>query len=284
MCLALPVMSFHAAKVVSARIDANSAIHLQDERIQMQPPTSAPDEETLATEPPITGPKPKKHGERIIFATGTGHQDIMVAFSTVTLCKKKGEPECAAWREELNCDQIRTVAAVVQASKAVKAKWIMSKDVWEGCNHAGASLAYQVSVLRTVQTSRFHSEDARVCVDPATDDVEAWACECLDYVIDLCGGTNEECFVQQLCANGEVCRHWKDAHCQASLQQRLGVSSKSAQTNAPDRGADASLTGSLQPPLEPGALTAAAEWRTQASKRSISTDSLDSTVQGKCSQ
>jgi len=184
------------------------------------------------------------------------------------------------WCAGLNADQIRTLTAVIQASNSPKAEWITNDACEEGF------LLDEASLLSTVETSRIRTD---VCIDPGVDEPDAWACECLDHAVDVCGGTNEECFTNLMCDSPEVCVAWKDSNCNLDgaaidLQQRAGVSSESAQANAPDSDVDPSLTGSLQQPTGPGALIAAAERRTQVIKRSASIDSLDDTVQGKCSQ
>lgn len=289
------IMRFHSAKDdkvnrwVSTRIDASSHIHIQGNAA----PAPATDT-SLADEPAITGPVPKDdNGNRWFASNGAGEVTAVYAFKIATQCTSKGADQCSQWQVGLNCDQMLTLAAVIQASKAHKAQWIMNKSVSNACVSSGSlfkTQSKQVSLLRTVETSRGNSEDTRVCIDPAVDDVEAWACECLDHAIDVCDGANEECFVKLLCENNEVCDSWKGANCAAfsllasAMQQRTGVSSERPQANAPETGVDSSLAGSLQQPTDHGALIAAVERRTQVSKRSASLDGLDSTVQGKCTQ
>jgi len=297
MCVALPVMSLHSVtdqKInhwVSALIDASADTQIQRSKSQSTwsrrrrwAPAPASQTRYVKFMSRIQGGSPRgSDGNRWFASSGAGKVTAKYAFKQAWRCDHSGDYWCSRWCDGLNTDQIRTLTAVIQATFSPKAQWITNDECSE------SSLLDQASLLSTVETSTFRQDG---CIDPSVDEPDAWACECLDHAVDVCGGTNEECFTNLMCdSNGEanICESWKEANCNLDgaaidLQQRAGVSSESAQANAPDSDVDPSLTGSLQQPSGPGALIAAAERRTQVITRSASTDSLDDTVQGKCSQ
>jgi len=61
------------------------------------------------------------------------------------------------------------------------------------------------------------SGDPSECIDPAMDDPESWECDCLQSLVDACGGINENCFRTTMCQSSEICASWKTSHCGSSL-------------------------------------------------------------------
>jgi hypothetical protein len=56
-------------------------------------------------------------------------------------------------------------------------------------------------------------QDQSECIDPATDDPESWSCDCVQDLIDECGGIHASCFRTQMCQSTEICTSWKKSHC-----------------------------------------------------------------------
>merc|ERR1719453_1873027 len=59
------------------------------------------------------------------------------------------------------------------------------------------------------------SSDESQCIDPASDDAEAWECDCFQAMVDSCGGISEDCFQTLVCRSNKICSSWKQSHCSA---------------------------------------------------------------------
>jgi len=60
-----------------------------------------------------------------------------------------------------------------------------------------------------------HKDDG--CIDPSTNDAEAWDCECAQDIQASCGD-DEECVLKLMCCGGAaegICQEWKDENCGA---------------------------------------------------------------------
>ena len=72
-------------------------------------------------------------------------------------------------------------------------------------------------------------------INPEFDDVEAWACECVDQIFELCGEEgghlNEDCTRQLLCEHEGVADEWKRVHC-ATTRQLASSAEEAEMTNA----------------------------------------------------
>lgn len=102
--------------------------------------------------------------------------------------------------------------------------------------------------------------DPNKCVDPAADDAESWACECLDDMVAGCQSSDalEECLQARMCDFDAVCDHWKQDNCPNAMIQKKST--------------DAS------------AKLMQRQVSTKSNARSSIASELDGTVQGKCSQ
>jgi len=277
---------------ISARIDANS--HTQIQKDQPSPSPSADPEDpppvivestSIANAPPITGGPPVINGVRWLLKTA-GKKNTVKRLSRAFQCLRDDEDACSDWSATLDPELLRVLQCVIQASRGRLAKLIKIKIAAKKAK-GGKKGDDDKESLKQVALRKSGSKipgDAPSCVNPAEDDPGTWACECLDETIDHCGGTDEECFVQVMCDNSNICESWKTTNCADSdeaarssliasaLQQRIGVGSERAQANVSDSDVDSGLTG------------AAVEQRTQVSTRSLSSGSLDGAMQGKCSQ
>jgi len=70
--------------------------------------------------------------------------------------------------------------------------------------------------LGMVEGSKLVTHVDSTCFDPASEDPEAWDCECLQGMIDKCGGLDEECIKGLMCDNGKVCLTWKQQQCSSA--------------------------------------------------------------------
>lgn len=80
-------------------------------------------------------------------------------------------------------------------------------------------------------------DDRDDCVDPGTDDPESWDCECLEDMKKSCNGVNPECFKGIMCKFNEVCKSWKEEHCENSddlLQGTDVLLQRAARANSSD--------------------------------------------------
>jgi len=98
------------------------------------------------------------------------------------------------------------------------------------------------------------------CVDPSIEDAEAWDCDCLEEIVESCGGLSEDCLKSRLCKLPKVCESWTKQHCSSSMiAMHKNTSAKGGQ--------QASALMSRRTEFEANV-----------------GDSLDSSMQGKCSQ
>ena len=73
---------------------------------------------------------------------------------------------------------------------------------------------------RRGSSSLVHVADEDECFDPATGDLEAWACECMEELQAACG-EDESCYKNKFCAHNKVCNDWKvDNACPGALLER----------------------------------------------------------------
>jgi len=101
-------------------------------------------------------------------------------------------------------------------------------------------------------------QNSEQCIDPAEADAEAMDCECMDKLVEKCGGVDEVCFHETFCAQAGVCQAWKDEQCGSSMsslgqtnnqkadfvERRAVSTSKSNRGNLTSKqGLDDTLTG-----------------------------------------
>jgi len=124
---------------------------------------------------------------------------------------------------------------------------------------AGTQSGSLVGSAIHAEKKKMQPSDAAGCMDPSEGDMETWECECMDQMIDSCGGIDESCFANRMCHNPMVCASWKmtDDHCQT--KQNVSIKAPQQQGSAlMSRGAQRAI--------------------------SIVDDRLDSALSGKCSQ
>merc|ERR1719424_159864 len=80
----------------------------------------------------------------------------------------------------------------------------------------GTSMTEDQLGLSLIESSKLVAKVDRSCFDPANEDPESWDCECLQGMIDTCGGLDEECIKGLMCNNGKVCLTWKQEQCSAA--------------------------------------------------------------------
>jgi len=83
--------------------------------------------------------------------------------------------------------------------------------------------------------SSLSSEDVPGCTDPATADVEAFECECLEELKAKCAVDGlsdiEACFSSHMCSHADVCDSWKMEHCPGGgtlLMRRSSIAQKAS--------------------------------------------------------
>jgi len=110
-------------------------------------------------------------------------------------------------------------------------------SVWDGClpldsklnlkailAASGVGLASFADEVSIVSHNSTISNDPNACTMPDVADPESWDCECIEEMIDVCGGTDESCFKDLLCNRAEVCQSWKDEQqCVALIQANKDV-------------------------------------------------------------
>jgi len=115
------------------------------------------------------------------------------------------------------------------------------------------------------RTSSMLMEESRAqqltpCVDPSIEDPEAWDCDCLEEMVESCGGLSEDCLKKRMCKIDSVCKAWKEQHCSPEM---IAMHQNTSTKVGPQASALISR-----------------RTKSEANVR----DSLDSSVQGKCSQ
>jgi len=138
--------------------------------------------------------------------------------------------------------------------------FLISKcNEWLNCLKGGASAEpIVIQFLRTfLHAARVHDkksgeakllqdnrlgqlQNSEQCIDPAEADAEAMQCECMDKLLEKCGGVDEECFHETICARPGICQTWKDENCGSSMSS-LGLRATRA-TSAQEE-LDASVQG-----------------------------------------
>jgi len=96
-----------------------------------------------------------------------------------------------------------------------------------------------------------HKTNEATCMDPSSTDPESWECECIDMIVEQCGGVDETCFFNTMCAHADICSKWKKANdCPPALDQNSAAmnrgshaSSRSANSSLLDTGLDNTLQG-----------------------------------------
>jgi len=162
-----------------------------------------------------------------------------------------GSPESFELRNS-NLKQRDCLSGASESSKCIE---------WKGCLTAdqkskilaflGASLrAPTLEEVGVAKRSRKTSEVA--CMDPSSADPESWECECVDMIVEKCGGSvDETCFFNTMCAHADICSEWKTANnCPTLLEQNAAVmkrsshaSTRSANSSLLDTGVDNTLQG-----------------------------------------
>jgi len=114
------------------------------------------------------------------------------------------------------------------------------------------------------------------CIDPALDDPERFSCECLAQGLQRCHGQNiEECMRKILCTSEslDVCQEWKDSESGHCDEQALDIDDSSAEMIQRNQSTSAKM-------VQKASALIARRSKTETNMG----DSLDSSVQGKCSQ
>lgn len=83
-----------------------------------------------------------------------------------------------------------------------------------------AAVNEAVPTLAQEATQRQSQNETDFCMDPSTEDIEAWDCDCYSSMQNRChavqatiGYTLGACIRTQFCNYPKVCTFWKDAHC-----------------------------------------------------------------------
>jgi len=104
------------------------------------------------------------------------------------------------------------------------------------------------------------AQQSTACLDPSVEDPEGWDCDCLEKMVETCGGLSEECLKNRMCKIEKVCDAWKEQHCSSEMiATHKNTSTKVARQES------ALVSRRTKPEANVG-------------------DSLDNSLQGKCSQ
>jgi len=127
---------------------------------------------------------------------------------------------------------------------------------WKNCLPADQEeklLAFLKASLRAPaleevgMAKRSHKTKEVTCMDPSSTDPESWECECVDMIVEKCGGVDETCFFNTMCAHADICSEWKTANeCPGALEQNAAAikrTTRSANISLLDTGLDNALQG-----------------------------------------
>jgi hypothetical protein len=84
----------------------------------------------------------------------------------------------------------------------------------------------QVNASNVSSSQRFNqNEDGTECINPLTQDVESWTCDCFEGMLSACNalGSYDEvfCMRAQICEHPRVCHAWKEQACDEPAIQAM---------------------------------------------------------------
>jgi len=158
---------------------------------------------------------------------------------------------------QLRCLEADTLAGAASEDKCIE---------WLAClpNTTQAKLKVFLRAAGTQTGSmlveKSGAQQSTACLDPSVEDPEGWDCDCLEKMVDSCGGLSEECLKNRMCKIEKVCDAWKEQHCSSEM-----IATHKNTSTKVGREASTLMSRRTKPEANVG-------------------DSLDSSLTGKCSQ
>jgi len=130
-------------------------------------------------------------------------------------------------------------------------------EEWEAClpdeakqsiaTLLGAAIGKSDAKSLTEKAAAQTKEDPNTCIDPSSDDPEAWSCECMESMEEQCSGEDrkkekEECYREKICGAKKICQSWKEDNCDSESLATLASKRQHALASTSDA-LDTSLTG-----------------------------------------